>query len=306
VRELESDVVLADGYFRIIWNDVAVGEDDPPVAGKLRKGETYLARVEIVFNGVSFTAAVTYTLSLAPEYEQISMLSDQISKFEHGITNQVQDLTDVSTNFYANAMRRLNTITGQVASVETGVSNLVTEIGDFSNTVVRPLALLTNQMLEVIAPSMSNVLATVSNISRNTSADQARILNRPTTVEMGSTNTILYKTTPNVEFGRVTVTAEGTGDGTGIEYTMTETTPGVGVYAYDMIADWGTGSYTITCKDPNASDSMIIEVVSAGADTIAGLSKSIAEIESKLTGMSDVMTEINNSFVAKKILLFDT
>jgi uncharacterized coiled-coil protein SlyX len=192
-------------------------------------------------------------------------------------------------------MLRLNTITGQVAAVDMGVSNLVNQIGDFSNTVVNPLAMLTNQMVNVVAPSLTNILAMTSNIYQNTSADQARILNRPTTVELGSTNTILYKTSPSLDFGRVTVRAEGEGDGVGIDYTMTETTPGVGVYSYDLIADWGLGTYTITCKDPNATDSMIIEVVTAGADTIAGLAQSIADIEKKMNDMSTVMQQINDS-----------
>jgi hypothetical protein len=249
-----------------------------------------MARVEVVFNGVSFTAAVTYTLSLAPEYEQISMLSEQISKFEHGITNQVQDLTDITTGFRDSAMLRLNTLTGQVNSIDSGVSNLVHTIGDFSNTVVNPLATLTNNMVSVLVPSATNTQMMVSNIYENTSADQARILNRPTTVELGSTNTILYKTMGGIEFGRVTVSVSGVGT----EYAMTEVSPGMGIYSYDIVSDWGVGSYTITCSDPNASDSMVLEVIAAGEGTLADMQNSIASMETNILAMSSVMNDLNN------------
>jgi tetrahydromethanopterin S-methyltransferase subunit B len=290
VRELGSSEVLADGYFRIVWNDVAVEEGAPPEAGKLQKGNTYLARVEVIFNGVSFTAAVTYTLSLAPEYEQISRLEQQIADFEHGITNQVKDLTDITTAFRDDSMLRLNTLTGQVDSIDVGVSNLVRTIGDFSNTVVNPLSVLTNGMVNVLMPSVTNIQAVVSNIQANTSADQARILNRPTTVELGSTNTILYKTMAGVEFGRVTVSV----DGAGTEQPMAEVSPGLGIYTYDLVADWGLGSYTITCHDPNASDSMILQVVAAGGGTLADMANSIASMETNIVAMSKVMNQLDS------------
>jgi len=281
LKRLFSDQVLADGFFRMVWNSVT---------DTLTEGETYLARVEVEYNKVTFSAAVTYTLSLAAADKQLEDLRDQVQAFENTLTNQVGELTDLSTNFHAKALGRLDSITGRIDRVDIGVSNVVTQIGSFSNTVVQPLSDLTNMMVEVIAPSLTNVSATVSNISDNTSGDAARILNRPTTVEFGSTNTILYKTTRSLDFGTVRVREESTGG----EFVMSEVTAGIGIYGYDLIADWGIGSFTVTCSDPNASDSIVIEVISAGGG-VSTIADSITSLESQVSSMSSVLDSLNSS-----------
>ena len=281
LRKLHSEHVLADGFFRMVWNNVL---------DTLTEGETYLARVEVEYNKVTFSAAVTYTLSLAAADKQLDDLRDQVSAFENTLTNQVGELTDLSTNFHAKALGRLDSITGRVDRIDVGISNVVTEIGSFSNSVVRPLSDLTNMMVDVIAPSLTNVSATVSNISDNTSGDAARILNRPTTVEFGSTNTILYKTTRSLDSGTVRVREESTGS----EFVMSEVTAGIGIYGYDLIADWGIGSFTITCSDPNASDSLVLEVISAGGG-VSTIAESIADLESEVSSMSSVLDSLNTS-----------
>jgi len=281
LKTLHSDQVLADGFFRMIWSRVT---------DTLTEGETYLARVEVEYNKVTFSAAVTYTLSLAAADKQLDDLRDQVQAFENTLTNQVGELTDLSTNFHAKALGRLDSITGRIDRVDVSVSNVVTQIGSFSNTVVRPLAELTNMMVDVIAPSLTNVSATVSNISDNTSGDAARILNRPTTVEFGSTNSILYKTTRSLDFGSVRVREESTGS----EFVMSEVTTGIGIYGYDLIADWGIGSFTITCSDPNASDSVVLEVISAGG-SVNTIAESIADLESQVSSMSSVLNSLDSS-----------
>ncbi len=283
--------VLADGFFRLIWSDVAVEAGETPGPGQLVKGGTYLARVEVVFNGVSFTAAVTYTLSLAPEYEQISILGSQITALEATLTNQVGALAQTTEDFRDDAIGRLDSLTNQVGGIESGVTNLSKQITSFSNTVISSQAMISNQLVDVISPAVSNISSVVSNISDSTSGDQARILNRPTTVTYGSTNTILYKTTRGLDIGQVTVSVEGE---SGSTVTMREMSDGIGIYSYDLIADWGLGSYTITCKgplNPLVSDSIVIEVVS-GVSAVSSFSDTLSGIESQITGMSSILSGV--------------
>jgi len=285
LKVLRSEDVLAEGFFRMYWENVLT-----TVGGPLVQGETYLARVEVEYNKVTFSSAVTYTLSLGAESDAIEAVHEDLLRIGGSVSNQVSDLTDISTNFHAKALGRLDSITGRVDRIDVGVSNVVTQIGSFSNTVVRPLSDLTNMMVDVIAPALTNVSSTVSNIADNTSGDAARILNRPTTVEYGSTNTILYKTTRGLDFGTVTVREESTGT----EFVMSEVTTGLGIYSYDVIADWGTGSFTVTCSDPNASDSVVLEVVVAGSG-VSAIADTIASMESQMNSMSSVLDQLNTS-----------
>jgi hypothetical protein len=120
--------------------------------------------------------------------------------------------------------------------------------------------------------------------------EQARILNRPTTVEYGSTNSILYKTTRSLDAGTVRLTVEGTGQ----QFNMAEVGTGLGIYSVDIVADWGLGSYVISCSDPLASDRMIMEVVLAGAGSLGALTETIQSLETQMTNMTQVIQELSD------------
>jgi hypothetical protein len=136
-------------------------------------------------------------------------------------------------------------------------------------------------------------------MNANTSGDQARILNRPTTVEYGSTNTILYKTSRGLDFGTVRIREESTGS----EFVMTEISTGLGIYSYNLIADWGLGSFTVSCTDPNASDSMVLEVISAGsgAQSVGSLASSISSMEAEIQRMSSVLQQLDEGGLSSLI-----
>ncbi len=284
VKQLYNSDVLAEGFFRMEWPNVTAADE-------LILGETYPARVEVVYNGVTFSAGVTYSLSLGAEATSLEALQTNLRNLSDTVTNQVGDLATLTEDFRDSALGRLGSLSNQVESVGIGVSNIEAQVNSFTNTIMAPLAALSNQIVDVIAPTLTNVAATVSNISDNTSGDSARILNRPTTVENGSTNTILYKTTRSLDYGTVTVSEESTGD----QFTMTEVTTGLGIYSYDLIADWGTGSFTVTCSDPNASDGIVLEVVTSGISSIAEVAETISEMESQMSGMSSVLDQLNTS-----------
>ena len=281
IRQLSSSSVLADGFFRIEWENVL---------DTLNEGETYLARVEVMYNRVIYSAAVTYTLSLAPEFEQVQNILERVTSMETNLTGQVTNLTDLTTDFRDRAMGSLGTIEDRTGTILTNVADIAEQMQDFTNAVVAPLALLTNQMVEIFGPTLTNMAAQVDEIMDATAGDQARILNRPATVEFGSTNTILYKTTRGLDAGTVRLTVEGTGR----QFSMTEVGSGIGIYGVDIIADWGLGPFMISCSDPNASDRMILDVVQAGAGSIGELAATLESLELQMTNMTSVLTELND------------
>ena len=301
IHQLTSSTVLADGFFRIEW-DIASKLAD----GTLRVGRTYLARVEVTYNRVIYSAAVTYTLSLSPEFETVESIKDSVLSLESnlvgrvsGLTTNLENLASITTNFAARAMDSLSTLTNQSGAILTNVTDMVTRMDDLTNTLVAPLAALTNQMVEVFGPTMTNMAAQVEAIQQATAGDRARILSRPTTVQFGSTNTIMYKTARMLDPGMVRLTVEGTSE----QQTMLEMV--AGIYSADVIADWGLGTFMISCSDPTASDRMILEVVVAGAGALGGLAGTVETLESQMTNMFEVMRELSDPTAGVNATLSD-
>jgi hypothetical protein len=292
LKVLTSSSVLADGFFRIKWENVL---------DTLTEGETYLARVEVMYNRVIYSAAVTYTLSLAPEFATVEAILDRVTNLQSNLTGQITGLTDLTTDFRDRAMSSLGTLEEQSGTILTNVARVAGQIDGFTNTVVAPLSLLTNLFVEVLGPTLTNMAAQVQEVVDATAGDQARILNRPSTVEFGSTNTVLYKTSRGLDAGTVRLTVEGTGR----QFTMTEVGSGLGIYGVDIIADWGLGSTMISCSDPNASDRMILEVVQAGAGSIGELAATLESMESQMTNMTAVVRALNDPVGGLSALISD-
>ncbi len=302
LKQLTSSEVLADGIFRISWENILNPFQTPNgQTRQLRERETYLARVEVMYNRVIYSAAVTYTLSLAPEFEQVQDILDRVESMQTNLTGQVTglsgmvtNLTGLTTDFRDRAMSSLGTIEDTTTRIETGVERIVDEMGDFTDTVAEPLAMLTNQWVDVLMPTMTNMAQRVQDMAEAAGAEQSRILNRPTTVEFGSTNTILYKTSRGLPAGQVRLVVVGVGR----ERTMVETASGI--YSADLVADWGLGSFLIACETRDAagtqvnSDRMILEVVLAGADSMRDLVVTVESLESQMTNMTEALRILND------------
>jgi uncharacterized phage infection (PIP) family protein YhgE len=67
-----------------------------------------------------------------------------------------------------------------------------------------------------------------------------------------------------------------------------------GIYSVDLLADWGLGSYVISCADPVASDRMVVEIVQAGANSIGELVDSLGAIESQITNVTSLVESISD------------
>lgn len=288
LKQLSSSSVLAEGFFRIEWTDVL---------DTLTEGNTYLARVEVMYNRVIYSAAVTYTLSLAPEFQQVANILTRLTSMETNLTGQttelltgVTNLTAITTDFRDRAMGSLGTIEDRTGTMMTNIDGIAVQINSFTNTIVAPLAMLTNSMVGIIEPTLTNIAEQVQEILDSAAGDQARILNRPTTVEFGSTNTVLYKTSRGLDAGTVRLTVEGTGR----QYNMVEVSSGLGIYGVDLIADWGLGSVVISCSDPTASDRMVMEVVLPGAGSMSELATTVTSLESQLTNVFEVINSLGD------------
>lgn len=300
LKQMTETEVRAEGFFRLQWENVLDEFITPGGAtAQMQEGETYLARVEVMYNRVIYSAAVTYTLSLAPEFEQVQSILDRVSSLETNIAGRVDDLTDLTTDFRDRAMTSLGTIEQQTGSIATNMQGISEQIGDFRDTVVQPLSMLTNQMVEVLGPTLTNMAQQVEDIAEATAGEQARILNRPTTVEYGTTNAILFRTTSGRDVGQVRLTVEGVG----MMYNMRELSGGI--YSADVVANWGLGPFMISCVDrvSGASDRVILEVVASGASSIGALMETVMSLESQMTSMAEITQLLADPTVGLEAML---
>lgn len=274
-----STTVLEGGVFQLTWDQISQNPN-------IDRGGTYFARAEIDYNGVTFSSALTYRLSLSADQSLVEEVRGAITASE---SNIVAEVRSVGEGVDA-ALGMLGTVTGATGRIEGTMSNLVISVDAMSNVVVRNLGQLTNAVT-VMGASVTNIEGMVSNVVQNTSADQARILTRPTTVVYGSTNAILYKTTRSLDFGTVRLSVEQANQ----EFLMQEVSLGLGIYEYNVIANWGLGSYTLTCSDPNTADSMVMEVVSQGSDAMAATLAMVEEMSVQLSNVTAVVKGTDSS-----------
>jgi hypothetical protein len=291
------------GVFWMVWDASRVAKTYPNNA-------VFFARVEIRFSGVTYSSGLTFMLRMTASEEIgtiIDMIGNTTAQIRNDISGVSSNLSLVTTNlaiFRGEALSRLDSLTNATALLQAGVTNIQGMVTNLAGTV----ATYTNQSLAmlrdistnilVIGPSVSNlstmvssVTGTVSTISEDVASDLARILTRPTTVPYGSTNTILYKTKRGYTNNVVLTVSEMNNT---IRYTgmMTEVLYGLGIYQHEIVANWGTNSYIVTCSDPGGrSDKMILTVVAEGTDVVSPL---IADLSNRLENVSKQISAVSN------------
>jgi len=251
-----------EGVFWLSWDVDATAQ---------RHGETYteadvfFARVEIKFSGVVYSSGLTSTLRVPASGVSLSNIEAATA-----------------------------TLLAEAATIRAAVGTVSNSFGVLTNAILPAMEEVTNS-ISTLMPTMTNMTAAVSNVSEIASGALSRILTRPTQVVDGKPITVLYKTRRNYSRNEVNIAVTPAGH-TG---KMTEVTPGLGIYEHEMLVNWGKGSYTITCSDPMATDSMIIEVVDQASlsmvpNMLVDISNRLDEVFGELTNVTGVVGQIEN------------
>ena len=311
--QIESLTKLTPDLNGVFWQDWVVGDTEAALRADGRLGPTetfnstdvFFAKVLVRFSGVEYSAGLTFALRLAAAEEQVDAIGALISGSEgrvigaiggvsnavSGVSNAVADVRtslgvfrgETGTNF-ARLMDLGSATTSMLARVETGMQGI-------TNTILPGIDLLTN-MVSVMGPTLSNVWTSVTNLESTADSGLARILTRPTTVPFGSVNAMLFKTRAGWDSSQVLITVSNAAQGQVFSSTMSEVIGGI--YQRDLTADWGTNSYIVTCRDPKASDQMILTVSGSGSlddmpDQLAGVSNRIADLQAQLDTVEDLV-----------------
>jgi len=297
IETLEKTTHDQNGVFWQVWD---VGQTEARLGVTFSSTDVFFAKVEIDFSGTTYSAGLTFALRLAAAEEQVAAIEAIVAAATANILSGVHDVKsnvlDVGTS--VSAMR---------GEMQAGFSNLVDmgsmttnllgavreDIVLMTNAILPGMEILTNEVL-VLSPAISNLNASITNLSEDVVSERARILTRPTTLAFGSTNTFLYKTRPGYGASVVALRVLREDQTEVFATTMAEISPGLGIYEQTLVADWGTNSFIISCSDPLASDSMIVTVTAGGAlESVPGLIQAVASqldtVESQVTNITRIV-----------------
>ena len=172
---------------------------------------------------------------------------------------------------------------------------MATNIAAMTNALIPAITSLTNEMIGVLEPAITNLNAQVTNMAPDLVSDLARILERSTTVAYGSTNRILYKSRKGYDSSQVQISVSSPAQGVTYSGNMSEVVPGI--YENELIANWGVDSYTVTCSDPLALDSIVLTVTASGSmedvpPMLSSMTNKLFDIENQITNIVALVSGI--------------
>jgi len=252
--------------------------------------DVFFAKVEIKFSGTIYSAGLTFTLRLPAGEETVQAIDSIVRAVTADILTGVNS---VNANV-SNVVTAIGSIGGSVSnltSIAQGISDDVTKINTnilaLTNALLPGINLLTNAMT-VIEPAITNTLSAVTNMVLDD--DIGRILLMTTTVSLGSTNRVLYKTRKGYDSSLISITVQSTELGLSYSGNMTEVVPGI--YEKELVASWGIGRFTVTCSDPRGHDSMALTVTGGGGlegvpSTLSAVTNTLASIEVQIANVTN-------------------
>lgn len=258
---LTSSSPNVNGVFRQSW-DVA---NNP----YLDQDSTYLGKVEIVYNGNTYSSNIVYTISV-PQVTQLGTIAGNVSDIEAsvgtGLSTKVDDLgTDIG-------------------NLQSDVTNLSEAVGADQSTT------LYSKVSDVLEDTTTTIPQTIASEAKK--GVQAQILNREQTVNTGSTVTVRYRTDSGLTPTITVYDADNNARVAGASMAEIATT---GVYEYDVTFNsaWGTGDYTIICSEATLSstDSMVISV---GTGMLASVQTNIDSLSTNIDTVSSNVSTVQS------------
>ncbi|MBL7116023.1 MAG: hypothetical protein ISS35_09685, partial [Kiritimatiellae bacterium] len=295
VRTLTSTTTLGGGgVFRFDWDQVTE---------TLTRGETYYAKVTITFSGEEYNSVVTYQLRLTAEETETEFISDAIQNVSSNLT----DLSDAQAAFRASTSASLNQISTNTAMILDTVGDIPTNL---TESLTGSLDGLSNEVVNVLTPAVTSMLASVTSLEATVDERTARILSAETTVALGSQSTILYKSRPGHGSG-VTLTVTPRGSASVIRTFQMDEVGISGIYQYALTANFGLGYFVVTCTDPggNVRDSSPLRVVAEDLYDvpvmIAAMTNDMDQMSLQIAAMSTNLGDLTNITVQLDTVLQD-
>ena len=239
--------------------------------------DIFFAKVQIVFSGTTYSSGLTFTLAVSAGEATVQAMQNMVSI---ATSNILQGVGSVGTS--------VSNLTSIAQGIGANVSAMNTNILALTNALLPGINYLTNAMT-VIDSAMTNVQSVVTNMALD--SDAGHILQMATTVSFGSTNRVLYKTRRGYDPSLTSITVSNAILGQCYSGTMTELIPGI--YENDLVANWGVGTFILTCSDPRAHDSLAFNVVGGG--TLDDVPPMLSAITNRLSLIEVQLANVTNS-----------
>ncbi|MDA0323690.1 MAG: hypothetical protein O2923_13405, partial [Verrucomicrobia bacterium] len=295
ILETITSSTPVQGFFLQEW-DVAQTETD--LATTFDSSDIFPAKVSIDFAGVTYSAGVTFQLRLsaAAELEGViaAATSNILAAVEGvdtnvlGVASNVSDLSSQVAAGFAGVQATLEGLSNQVDAITGSTTGLTASLQ-------ASLDFLTNEAVTVWTPSLTNLVQDVAIISDDVRSDLAHILNRSTTVQLGETVDILYKTRSGYSGVTIAVTNDGAGQVYGGTMAEIGTT---GIYEDQVTFNFGEGVFQVICTDQLESDRIIISVVTTNDPFVI----SIGQLSNQLANIEAVVTNLGADFALLDIM----
>lgn len=290
ISTLSESVADAQGVFWQEWN----------IPTFLDRRQIYFAKVEIVYSGARYSSGVTYSLRMPADLEQAEVILGAIDYTRTSILanvmsvgSNVTTMATAAAAFQLSAGARLDTLTNLALRIAAGVTNLDSNLEVFHQESLTRLNALTNT-IGVIGPGGTTLVERVADVTRELEARTARILTRPTTVRLGATLSIYYRTKEGV----TPAPTLRVRDHDGVERfsaTMTEEALGTGIFGYTISFNapaYAVGEYWVECADATGNDRIGIQVTSLSLDDLSTLLEVSNQIDRISLLSSNIQTTV--------------
>jgi hypothetical protein len=274
-NNLTSSSPNANGVFRLSWD-----------LTNINRNTSYFGKVQIVYLGVTYSSNITYAITIptASKVTEVTSLTAPVSAIQ---TSVGTGLNTAVSSIQTSVGTGLGT---KVDALQTDITSVKTAVGAGEGTT------LYSKVGEILTDTGTTIPATIT--SELKKGPRSKILNRPTTVNVGDTVTIRYQTDSGTS-PKVTV-YDADNNARVSNATMTEIAS-TGVYEYDVTfaSSWGTGDYTIVCSESttNSLDSMIIKV-EAGT--------TLTSVEAKINTLTTTLNTVNTNISSIKTIIGTT
>ncbi len=260
--------------------------------------DSFFSKIQIMYAGRAYSAGFTF-MPRQTASEDIETVITYIGDSTSNILDRVSGVSDQISAMRTEVVGSLSNLSSQLDLSTTNILSAVGTNRTLLDGVLQGVSRLDTNVT-ILLPTVSNtairvdsLYGQVTDIYQDTQSSLARILTRPTTIEFGSTNTILYKSRPGYG-GSVTLTISPAG----FSAPMTEAVAGI-YQRTGVIANWPLGSYTITCADPHAQDSIIVKVVGKDVDSLANMvssvSNSVRKLDRDLANVAEVVSALEGA-----------
>jgi hypothetical protein len=279
-NNLTSSSPNANGVFRLTWD-----------LTNIDRNTSYLGKVQIVYQGSTYSSNVTYAISV-PAVAGVAQVESLGEEFQSHRDATEDAIAAIETSVGTGLAGKIDTIQSDAATIKSDTTTLKSDITSVKTAVGADQGTtLYSQVASILEDTGTTIPANIA--SELKKGPRSKILNRPTTASLGDTVAIRFKTDSGLS---PVITVYDADNAIKVSGAALSEIGASGVYEYDLAIGtlWSTGDYTVVCSEPTLSsaDSMVLKVSAEAAGTVEALSAKVDTLTTNLNTLSTDLTSV--------------